>query len=214
MKFKQERKNGMDKAERKEKEYTAENYEEEGILLPERKLLEGKYTPWNEDGVTIDGTTYITLSPVTYNEEEKYEHLIKKAEEIEGDLMIGLNNIADVFFAKNHPQYSYFMDVYLYASNRESTALIKDILKESLKGAYLAVDFNSYESPWPIKPTPLNGYKLPLFISRSCFRHDSLKMDCKGCERHHEYHIEQNGKKYSVRVDDCQSIVKEEPSED
>ena len=128
--------------------------------------------------------------------------------------MIGLNNIADVFFAKNHPQYSYFMDVYLYASNRESTALIKDILKESLKGAYLAVDFNSYESPWPIKPTPLNGYKLLLFISRSCFRHDSLKMDCKGCERHHEYHIEQNGKKYSVRVDDCQSIVKEEPSED
>ena len=96
----------LDKAERKEKEYTAGNYEEEGILLPERKLLEGKSTPWNEDGVTIDGTTYITLSPVTYNEEEKYEHLIKKAEEIEGDLMIGLNNIADVFFAKNHPQYS------------------------------------------------------------------------------------------------------------
>ena len=204
----------LDKAERKEKEYTAENYEEEGILLPERKLLEGKYTPWNEDGVTIDGTTYITLSPVTYNEEEKYEHLIKKAEEIEEDLMIGLNNIADVFFAKNHPQYSYFMDVYLYASNRESTALIKDILKESLKGAYLAVDFNSYESPWPIKPTPLNGYKLPLFISRSCFRHDSLALECKGCTHHHTFHIEQNGKKYTVIVDNCQSLVKEEPSED
>ena len=194
--------------------YKKEETEGKGILLPERSLLEGKNTPWNEDGVTIGGVTYITLPPVTYSERGKYEHLIERMNEINGEVLIGLNNIADVFFAKKHPQYSYFMDVYLYASNRESIALVKDILGESLKGAYLAVDFDSCEEPWPLKPTPLKGYKLPLFISRSCFRHDSLALECKGCTHHHTFHIEQNGKKYTVIVDNCQSLVKEEPSED
>ena len=197
-----------------DKQYVKEECDERGILLPDRKLLEGEKTPWNEDGVTIGNMTYITLAPVTYSERGKYEHLIERMNEINGEVLIGLNNIADVFFAKKHPQYSYFMDVYLYASNRESIALVKDILGESLKGAYLAVDFDSYEEPWPLKPTPLRGYKLPLFISRSCFRHDSLALECKGCTHHHTFHIEQNGKKYTVIVDNCQSLVKEEPSED
>ena len=197
-----------------DKQYIKEKCDERGILLPDRKLLEGEKTPWNEDGVTIGNMTYITLSPVTYSEKEKYEHLQKRLDEIKTDVLIGLNNIADVYFAKKHPEYSYFMDVYLYASNRESVALIKDELGLSLKGAYLTEDFQTYEKPWPIQPTPLNGYKLPFFISRSCFRHDSLGLECKGCMRHHTFHIEQNGKKYIVYVDNCQSIVKEEPSED
>lgn len=195
-------------------QYVKEECDERGILLPDRKLLEGEKTPWNEDGVTIGNMTYITLSPVTYSEKEKYEHLQKRLDEIKTDVLIGLNNIADVYFAKKHPEYSYFMDVYLYASNRESVALIKDELGLSLKGAYLTEDFQTYEKPWPIQPTTLNGYKLPFFISRSCFRHDSLGLECKGCMRHHTFHIEQNGKKYIVYVDNCQSIVKEEPSED
>ena len=44
--------------------YKKEETEGKGILLPERSLLEGKNTPWNEDGVTIGGVTYITLPPV------------------------------------------------------------------------------------------------------------------------------------------------------
>ena len=114
---------------------------------------------------------------------------------------------------KNHPEYSYFMDAYLYASNRESVALISDILKESLKGAYIAPDFDCEAVSWPVKGTPLNGYKLPIFISRSCFRHDSLGLSCEGCSRHNTFKIEQNGRRYLVTVDNCQSLVKEEPPE-
>lgn len=196
-----------------EKKYELERKEEMGMLLPERKKLDGKNAPWNEEGVTIDGITYITLSPVTYDEKSKYEKLLKRLEEIEGDVMIGLNNIADVYFAKKHPKYSYFMDVYLYASNRESVALISDILKESLKGAYIAPDFDCEAVSWPVKGSPLNGYKLPMFISRSCFRHDSLGLSCEDCSRHNTFKIEQNGRRYLVTVDNCQSLVKEEPSE-
>ena len=196
-----------------EKKYELERKKERGMLLPERKKLEGKNAPWNEEGVTIDGITYITLSPVTYEEKNKYEKLLRRLEEIEGKVMIGLNNIADVYFAKNHPEYSYFMDAYLYASNRESVALISDILKESLKGAYIAPDFDCEAVSWPVKGSPLNGYKLPMFISRSCFRHDSLGLSCEDCSRHNTFKIEQNGRRYLVTVDNCQSLVKEEPSE-
>ena len=196
-----------------EKKYELERKKERGMLLPERKKLEGKNAPWNEEGVTIDGITYITLSPVTYEEKNKYEKLLRRLEEIEGKVMIGLNNIADVYFAKNHPEYSYFMDAYLYASNRESVALISDILKESLKGAYIAPDFDCEAVSWPVKGSPLNGYKLPMFISRSCFSHDSLGLSCEDCSRHNTFKIEQNGRRYLVTVDNCQSLVKEEPSE-
>lgn len=203
----------LEEIPRREKRYEAERKEERGMLLPERKKLEGKNAPWNEEGVTIDGITYITLPPVTYDEKSKYEKLLRRLEEIDGDVMIGLNNIADVYFAKKHPEYSYFMDAYLYASNRESVALISDILKESLKGAYIAPDFDCEAVSWPVKGTPLNGYKLPIFISRSCFRNDSLGLSCEGCSRHHTFKIEQNGRRYLVTVDNCQSLVKEEPPE-
>ena len=203
----------LEEIPQREKKYELERKKERGMLLPERKKLEGKNAPWNEEGVTIDGITYITLSPVTYDEKNKYEKLLRRLEEIEGKVMIGLNNIADVYFAKNHPEYSYFMDAYLYASNRESVALISDILKESLKGAYIAPDFDCEAVSWPVKGSPLNGYKLPIFISRSCFRHDSLGLSCEGCSRHHTFKIEQNGRRYLVTVDNCQSLVKEEPPE-
>ena len=196
-----------------EKKYELERKEEMGMLLPERKKLDGKNAPWNEEGITIDGITYITLSPVTYDEKSKYEKLLRRLEEIEGDVMIGLNNIADVYFAKKHPKYSYFMDVYLYASNRESVALISDMLNESLKGAYIAPDFDCEAVSWPVRGTTLNGYKLPIFISRSCFRRDSLGLSCESCSRHHMFRIEQNGRRYLITVDNCQSLVKEEPPE-
>ena len=59
-----------------EKKYELERKKERGMLLPERKKLEGKNAPWNEEGVTIDGITYITLSPVTYEEKNKYEVVV------------------------------------------------------------------------------------------------------------------------------------------
>ncbi len=197
---------------RPEKTYIMPSGTDEGIALPERSLLSGEIYPWNEEGVLIDGVTYITLPAVTYEEERKYSNLLKKAESITTPLLIGLNNIADVYFAMHHPQYKYFMDIYLYASNIESVALIKDLLKESLAGAYAPADFDEGKTGYPVKVTKLNGYRLPIFISRSCFRHDSLKEDCQGCSRHHEYAIEQNGKRLNVIVDKCNTVVKEEPS--
>lgn len=192
--------------------YRKEEWNEESISLPERLLLTDVDTPWNENGVKIDGVTYFTLSPITYKEEEKYERILENLRHTKGPVLIGLNNIADLYWAKRHPEYSYFMDIYMYASNRESVALVRDVLGDNLKGAYLTFDFNSYEKPWPVTPTPLNGFKPPLFLSRSCYRHDSKRKSCEGCGKKHDYHIQQNGKEYLVLVRDCQTIVKEEPS--
>ncbi len=202
----------LESAEESEKEYKAEEEKYSFKELPERSLIADGIVPWNEQGVLIDGITYITLSPVTFDEEEKYRKLLKRIEAIGSPVMIGLNNIADLYFAKNHPEFDYFVDIYLYASNRESISLVHDILRKSLKGAYLCPDFNSCRGPWPIKPKEIGSLSIPLFISRSCYMHDSLSKSCTGCPKRGEYTIEQNGESYTVLVDKCCTIVAKKPS--
>jgi putative protease len=53
-----------------------------------------------------------------------------------------------------------------------------------------------------------SDYHPPLFISRSCFRHDSLHMECATCkDRRHTYTLEQQSRRYRVEVRDCMSHV-------
>ena len=62
--------------------------------------------------------------------------------------------------------------------------------------------------PWPVMPTPVVGFEPPLFISRSCYRHDGLGMDCASCPRHHRFELEQNGEYYEAIIDNCQTIIR------
>lgn len=176
------------------------------ITLPDRKLLSSSRLDWNIEGVDIDGYHYITIPPVTYAEDRLFKSIEESAKRYQ-NCRIGLNNIAHVAFAKAHPEYEYFADIYLYLSNRESALLLQSIVP-NLIGGYLWIERTTYQDPWPFKPTVEKDFKPPLFISRSCYRHDSLGMDCKGCSRHHDFAIEQNGEIYSVFVDDCQTVVK------
>ena len=121
--------------------------------------------------------------------------------------VIGLNNIGDIRFAKENPQFSYFADIYLYLSNREAAELLREEVP-SLEGGYLWVERDSYERPWPFTPTAASGYRMPLFISRSCYRHDSLGLSCDECKRHSLHHIRQNERRYEVTVDDCMTLVR------
>lgn len=192
---------------KEEKEYKIESKERiKATRLPERNLLSSSRTDWNIDGVDIDGYHYITLPPVTYSEEKLFKDVETSAKRY-NNCRIGLNNIAHVAFAKAHPEYEYFADIYLYLSNRESAELLYSIVP-NLIGGYLWLERDSFINPWPFEPTVVENYNPPLFISRSCYRHDSLGLDCKLCNRHHEFKIEQNGKIYTVFVDDCQTVVK------
>ena len=178
---------------------------EDQFILPPRHLLSGERTPWNMEGVEIDGNTYISFPAVRYDEERVFQEMEEKLKKIKNPI-IGLNNAGDIIFMKNHPEYRAFADIYLYLPNREAAALLKKEVP-SLIGGYLWVERDSYEEPWPFKPTIASDYDLPLFISRSCYRHDGLGLDCRGCTRHHAFRAEQNGREYIIFVDDCCTIV-------
>ena len=179
----------------------------ESFILPDRKLLDGERTPWNMEGVTIDGSTYISFPAVRYDEEEVFRKMEEKLRTLENPI-IGLNNAGDIIFMKKHPEYRAFADIYLYLPNREAAMLLKEEVP-SLIGGYLWVERDEYGEQWPFTPTIAKDYHPPLFISRSCYRHDGLGLDCQGCSRHHTFHAEQNGRRYTVYVDNCSTIVKE-----
>lgn len=191
------------------REYRAKSAEAaESFILPARKLLDASRTPWNMDGKEIDGKTYFSFPAVRYNEEAVFSEMEKKAAMAENPV-IGLNNIGDLLFCWKHPEYTYFADIYLYLSNRETANLLKNLVP-SLAGGYLWLERDEYERPWPFKPTPVSDYRPPLFISRACYRHDGLRLSCKDCTKHNTFHAEQNGRKYIIYADNCNTIVKEE----
>ncbi len=179
---------------------------EGSFLLPDRTLLEGDL-PWSKDGKRIDGRTYFTFPPVTFDEEKEFREM-EEAVKGEENVTIGLNNISQLSFASRHPEYTYFADIYLYLSSRFALSLL---IKEcpSIKAGYLWFEKSSFSGKWPFEPT-ITHYNAPMFISRSCYRHDSLGLSCDGCRRRDEYHLSQNGEKYTVLVRNCLTVMKRE----
>lgn len=129
----------------------------------------------------------VRLLPVTFNEKQYFEQLSENIPEV-----AGLNNIAQVKWAKEHPEVKVFADAFLYAKNSEAIELLKE------------------ELPNYIGSISENDTKLPIFISRVCFRHHGLGLDCKGCSKNNTYHIQQNNKSYKVECKNCMTTVTEE----
>ncbi|MBO8436295.1 MAG: U32 family peptidase [Spirochaetes bacterium] len=190
---------------------TAETEANDSLILPPRKLIAGKRTPWNLDGKEIDGRTYFSFPAVRYDEAKVFNEIEEKAVKAVNPV-IGLNNIGDLLFCWKHPEYAYFADIYLYLANRETASLLKELVP-SLTGGYLWLEREKYEAPWPFAPTIVKDYRPPLFISRACYRHDGLGLSCKDCTKHNTFHAEQNGRKYIIYSDDCNTIVCEEERE-
>ena len=148
--------------------------------------------------VKTDKGLFMALSPVMFNEKEYLEKTDAFIRENPG-LIVGLNNIAQVLWAKNHPDTRFFADVFLYTQNTQAF----EELKAEIPGM-----IGSYELD---RDTPFNytgdTYTPPLFISRVCMRHNSLNLPCKGCSRDNTYHLEQNGKHYKAICRNCITVV-------
>ncbi len=161
--------------------------------LPPRKAL----GLWG-DIIEVDGRRFLPLSPLMFNEKASLQALESTISE-NPDLIIGLNNIAQVLWAKDHPKTRFFADVFLYTENTQAWEALKDELP-NLEGSYELDD-----------DTPFNyvgdDYKPPLFISRVCMRHNGLGLSCKGCTRDNTYHLDQNGHSYISRCKDCITVV-------
>ncbi len=174
----------------KEPAYSASMEDGETPPLPARRLLSGPHAPWNTAGTAIGDRRWFTLPPIRFDEEGMYARLLSAAKP--GDA-IGLSNIADILFAKAHPEFLYFVDIYLYLSNREAAALLMEEVP-GLIGGYLWMERDSYGRPWPFTPTIVEDFQPPLFLSRAWTE---------------EGIYEQNGRRYSAVREDGITIVSE-----
>jgi len=150
--------------------------------------------------VEVQGKKYICLSPLMFDEEEYLKHL----DEIVGkeDVIVGLNNIAQVKWAKKHPTVKVFADFFLYTSNslayKELSCQIPTLIgsyetNENTPFSYVGKDFN-----------------VPLFVSRVCLRCNSLGFSCTNCSKDNTYKISQNKKNYIVHCKNCITVVTED----
>lgn len=148
--------------------------------------------------VSVGGNDYLPLSPVMF-EEETYLHEQDDRLDKNPNLIVGLNNIAQVLWAKNHPETRFFADVFLYTQNSYAYATLKEALPNLI---------GSYELD---RDTPFNyagdDYTPPLFISRVCLRHNGLDYPCKGCSRDNIFHLQQNGKHYKAICKNCITVI-------
>lgn len=149
---------------------------------------------------------FLPLSPLMFDEEEYFKKL-DGIVEAHPHVIVGLSNVAQVQWAKRHPETKVFADFFLYTYNR----LAYEELAQRLPNL-----IGSYETR---KDTPFtyvgDDFKVPLFVSRVCLRHNSLGplnkgLSCAGCSRDNSYHINQNGRRYKVLCRDCITIVTEE----
>ena len=125
---------------------------------------------------SVDGSYYLPLSAVMFEQERFFEHLeiVITALESEGILesvRFGLNNIGQIPFFRER-QLACWADVYLYLGNSESArSLVESGL--NLVGGYLWMERSGGDSLAGPSRAIVDRAITPAFISRSCFRRDS-----------------------------------------
>ncbi|MCF7946280.1 MAG: U32 family peptidase [Spirochaetia bacterium] len=165
---------------------------------------------------------YIPLAPVLFHP-EKYKDdlfsLIKKLMDIHNTrgehIYLGVNNVGHIPIVREASKtfkIQTFVDIYCYSANNLA---IKELT------SHIAPAFAYYwiEDPHPPSKNLLRSWSSemvfvdkafnpPLFISRSCFKRDSLGITCRNCTAEpSKYHLEQNGRRYTVYIEDCISYV-------
>lgn len=155
---------------------------------------------------------YLPLSPVMFNEEQFFtdlDFIVAKLREegVLDQVRIGLNNIGQVPYFRE-TQIACFFDVYLYLANCEAAKLALS-LGLNLKGGYLWMERHEGDfTTWPFVPTVVEPcFTPPLFISRSCFRHDSLMLSCEQCPHRGSWYVKGGKDRYRVLVEDCITYV-------
>lgn len=155
---------------------------------------------------------YLPLSPVMFDEDAFFADLDKvvarmKEENLLDSVSFGLNNLGQIAYFRDH-QLPCFFDIYLYLANSEAANLALTFgLK--MEGGYLWMERKETDTEyWPFIPTVVDdAFSPPLFISRSCFRHDSLRLSCEGCPYRGSWYVKGDNQRYRVIVEDCITTV-------
>ncbi len=135
----------------------------------------------------VDGYYYLPLVPVTFDEEAMFASLDKIVNQTK-NIRVGLNNYAHLKWAQQNKDVETFIDVYLYVANQVAASYLTSF-DANIIGFYPFLENSKIT--------------LPHFISRSCYRYDSLGLKCEGCPRKGTYHITQRDKSYKVEVVNC-----------
>ncbi len=159
----------------------------------------------------IETSFYLPLVPITFDEKLQFEALDEIIKIYGDNVIVGLNNVAHLRWAKKRANVKVFVDVYLYVANRYTATYFYNELP-NLIGLYGWLERKELTTTnWPISPTFVeDSFKLPLFISRACFRYDSLNLPCEGCPRHGSWKVEQSNKNYTVDVIECITYVSQQ----
>ncbi len=157
------------------------------------------------------GTAFIPLSPLQFpGGEGSYTAALRKAEDetAGAEPLFGLNNWGHIGLMKegHFRSRDYIIDTGLLTANRAGLMLIEELIPGNLKGCYGWVESPAEELPARFSVVG-DSSGLPLFISRNCYRKHSLKESCKSCGKTGSYKLKQNGKDYTVIVEDCISWV-------
>lgn len=166
-----------------------------------------------EDLAQLGSYLYLPLMPVMFQEENYYNALDELVQRIASapnisknlTLRIGLNNVSHISWVKKHAEVEPFIDYYLYCANRATAALIQSELPRTLVGYEWIEQHQIGAATWKLVMFETGSkFNPPLFISRSCFRRDSLGLSCRSCKnRHSTYALKQSGLTYKVIVDQC-----------
>lgn len=178
---------------------------QETAKLPKRKDI----GLWDEivkiDAPNGSEAEFLPLSPLMFDEDEYFRKL-DAIVEARPHVIVGLNNVAQIGWAKRHPETRVFADFFLYTYNRLAYEELKEGVP-SLVGSYETRKDSSFTYVG-------EDFKVPLFVSRVCLRHNSLGplntgISCSGCSKDNTYHISQNDRRYKVRCKECITIVTE-----
>ncbi len=187
----------------------------EGLPYLDLKLLLSKLEQGSSAKELLfasEALLYLPLSPVMFDEEAFFAQLEMiiahlERQEVLGLVRFGLNNLGQVEFFRNRGLACFF-DIYLYLANHQAAQLALS-LGLNLVGGYLWMERRSGDfASWPFEPTVVaDGFHPPLFISRSCFRHDSLLLSCEGCPHRGSWYVKGDKNRYHVIVEDCVTTV-------
>lgn len=166
----------------------------------------------------IDGIWYLPLDPVQFDEQAHtrlWEQQIRELRERDPHavIVIGLNSIGQIPWYQEQQGLFCYIDTYLYCANRYTACTIAQGVKGCIGAYYWLEDTDPPKSfpaeVWGLPMTAVDrSFQVPIFISRTCFRRDSLAMPCSSCAgRSHTYKLAQQGRTFTVEVRDCMSYV-------
>ncbi len=184
--------------------------EKQQIVLPKRSVM-------TAGGHVTDSHIFLPLAPIQFLEDSFSmidEQILKlKTQYPEKQIIVGISNIGQIPWYERQEGLNCFIDYHLYCANSHTIKLLTENLHDCI-GAYYWIEDDrrpvaSGSDDWGIPLYYIDKeFNPPIFITRTCFRKDSLGKSCSDCKiRSYEYELEQTGRDYQVIVKDCMTYV-------